>query len=223
MQKEKIKSTIIWIIASIAILTFVFGAMLVIDKASKTNPGTSDYNNISVLENRLLPVDGSDHIRGDENAKITVIEYSDFECPACVAAAPVVKELISSYEGKVRFVSRSFPLPQHKLARLASYAAEAAGLQGKFYEMSDVLNEQKNEWSAEKDPTGKFKEYANGIGLDVSRFEADINSKAVKDKVARDEQNAYDMQLFQTPSFFIDGKFVIDIGEMKTLLDQKTQ
>lgn len=221
MYKEKIKSAIIWTIAIIAISGLVYGAMFAVDKASNIKSGGTDYNNVGVSEDKLLPVDESDHIRGDKNAKITVIEYSDFECPACVAAAPVVKELIVGYEGKVRFVSRSFPLPQHKLARAASYAAEAAGVQGKFYEMSDVINERKSEWALEKDPTGKFKEYANGIGLDVEKFSADMNSEMIKNKVTRDEQNAYDLQLFQTPSFFIDGKYVNDIGEMKVLLDEK--
>ncbi len=223
MSTEKIKSTIIWIVAILIILALLFGAMLVIDKASNIKNGEGGYDSLSVQERRLLPVDESDYIRGNKEAQITVIEYSDFECPACVAYAPVVRDLLLGYGDEVRFVSRSFPLPQHRLARVASYAAEAAGLQGKFYEMSDVLNEKKDEWNLENDPTNNFKGYAVSLGLDVSKFEADMESEIVKNKVDRDERNAYELQLFATPSFFVDGKFVSGIEEMKVLLDQKTQ
>jgi len=147
-----------------------------------------------------------DWVRGKADARVVLIEYSDFQCPACGFYKPIVQSLLSEFEGELKLVYRHFPLTNiHKNALLAAKVAEAAGLQGKFWEMHDLLFEKREEW----ENLGNeeiFLQYAESLGLDKEKFEKDLNSKEVEEKVFRDIQSANALRLNSTPSFFLQGK-----------------
>ncbi len=152
------------------------------------------------------PVTSDDHMKGSADAAVTLVEYSDFQCPACAAFAPVVKQLAEEYGDKIRIVYRHFPLPQHGNAKPAAYAAEAAGLQGKFWEMHDLIFERQGEWSAASDPMPLFLSYASALGLDEQKFSSDMNSADTKQRVERDFFGGVESRIAATPTFFLNGK-----------------
>lgn len=137
---------------------------------------------------------------GSATPKATLIEFSDFECPACGAAFQVVKQITEKYADELRFVYRHFPLDQHKNARTAAVAAEAAGAQGKFWEMHDLLF---------KNQTNLSVETINGLGielkLDMEKFTGDVNTGKYKDKVQKDLTDGNALGVNSTPTFFLDG------------------
>lgn len=154
------------------------------------------------------PVDSSDWVKGNQLAKTTLIEYGDFECPGCAAAYPFTKQLESKYGNQVKFVYRHYPLSFHRRAELAALASEAAGKQGKFWEMHDKLFENQRAWTTTNNPEALFAEYAAALSLDVNQFTADLNNKVGKDKVARDIATGNRASVSATPSFYLNGELV---------------
>jgi protein-disulfide isomerase len=156
------------------------------------------------------PIDAADHVKGDASSTVSVIEYGDFECPACGAWEPIMEQIESDYGNRVTFVFRNFPLTQiHVNALTAAKAAEAAGLQGKYWEMHDLLYQKQNDWvnDAASDVVSKhFNGYAQSLGLDVTKFDADISSDAVAARVQRDVDSGNAAQINHTPTFFVDLK-----------------
>ncbi len=158
-----------------------------------------------------VPVSADDHAKGVSNALVTLVEYSDFQCPACAAFYPIVKRLLDEPELKdsLRVVYRNFPLPAriHAHAQLAAQASEAAALQGKFWEMHDVLFEQQQAWSALSSAAvrERFMAFAKDIGLDVARFSDDLDSSAVKARVLEQYAAGERSGVSSTPSFFVNG------------------
>lgn len=208
-MKESSKSTLVWVGVSLLVAFSLVGVMWLSEKTSPVG-GASP-----VINSTLAQISAFDRTRGSENAKVTVIEYSDFECPACAAAAPIMKDLLAGYGDDVRFVYRHFPLPSHKNSEAAAYAAEAAGEQGKFFEMHDALFEKQDEWRAEGDPVGKFKEYALSLGLDVDKFSEDVKSGKIRAKVSDDKAGAYAARVNATPTFFVNGRAVVGVDPEK--------
>ncbi len=149
----------------------------------------------------------TDWVRGDRaTAKAVLVEYSDFECPACAFYAPMLKKLEEDTKGEIVVAYRHFPLTRiHPHAPLAARAAEAAGVQGKFFEMHDELFGNQTTWSKEGDPRNTFIEYAKKLGLNETQFIQDLDSDAVKTKVSLAEQEGKNIGLTGTPSFFING------------------
>jgi len=154
-----------------------------------------------------LNVRADDHVKGNAQATTTIIEYADFQCPACAAFAPQMKTLMMAVSDTVRFVFRHFPLTQHDKARIAAHAAEAAALQDKFWEMHDVLFERQGEWASKPvaEITATFTAYAQQLGLDLARFERDLASSAVAARVQRDFESGDLAGVSGTPSVFLDG------------------
>lgn len=140
-------------------------------------------------------------VRGAPMAKITIVEFSDFECPYCGAAHPALSALLSEFNGQVNLAFKHFPLDGHKNSMPAARAAVAAQLQGKFWEMADALFEHQRELSAEK-----IRELAQGVGLDMARFDADIASPAVQQRVERDKKEGTGLGIQGTPSLFVNGR-----------------
>jgi Na+/H+ antiporter NhaA len=149
------------------------------------------------------PIDPEvDHVRGPDEARVTLVEYGDFECPHCGRAEPVVRQLLQRFGGELRFVFRHLPLVDvHEHAELAAEAAEAAGAQGKFWEMYDKLLAHQDALEM-KD----LEEYARRVGLDVERFSADLESRRMALRVARDLSSADVSGVAGTPTFFINGR-----------------
>lgn len=153
------------------------------------------------------PIDGVAgnrvHVKG--SGVIEIVEFSDFQCPACAGIQEPLKEILNKYEGKVTLVYRHFPLTTiHQNAMVAAYAASAASLQGKFWEMHDILFERQNEW---EDTTNDeyFKKYALEIGIDPEKMVSDMSNSQVREIVQRDSLDATRYRLAGTPSFFVNG------------------
>jgi len=141
---------------------------------------------------------------GDPNASVKIVEFADLQCPACRSAAPIVKNVLEKRKDQVYFVWRHYPLSTHKNARLAARAAEAAAIQGKFFEMTDILFTKQPEWSEKSDSKDLFVSYAQEIGLDVEKFKADLD--ASYDIIDQDFADGNKVGVSSTPTFFINGE-----------------
>jgi protein-disulfide isomerase len=172
-----------------------------------------------------VEVTDEDKYLGDKNAKVTLVEYSDFQCPACKAYEDIVKEIRNAYSAEdLRIVYRHFPLRSiHPNADLAAQATEAAGEEGKFWEMKDLLFENQAEWSKEKDPRGLFGAYAKAIGLDIAEFEEDLLPEDdSKERVEKDYQSGVALGINSTPTFILNGVVIKNpqtVDEFKALID----
>jgi protein-disulfide isomerase len=138
---------------------------------------------------------------------VTLLEYSDFQCPACAAYEPFINNLHQDFPDTLKIVYRYFPLETiHKNALVSAKAAEAAQRQGKFWEMHDQLFQHQNDWAQTENPTDSFQTYAQTIGLNIDQFNADIASASVLDTVKSDEKMGTQANIPGTPSFFLNGK-----------------
>lgn len=151
---------------------------------------------------------------GKTDAPVTLVEFSDFECPACKAFQPVVRSLYNTYPEQLRVAYRNFPLPQHQYARKAAEAAELAGEQGKFWEYADVLF-QNNTNLTETD----LVKYAQDLGLNVEQFQTKLKSGNAAGFVNDDIAMAMKLKLNSTPSFFLNGK-IVNYTSPQNLADQ---
>jgi Na+/H+ antiporter NhaA len=143
-----------------------------------------------------------DHIRGRNDAPVTLVEYADFECPFCGRAEPAIRELLAAEGDELRYVFRHLPLPDvHPFAQIAAEAAEAAGAQGRFWEMHDLLFEHQGDLRP-KD----LHAYAAELGLDMDRFQAEVRERSHKKRIGEDVVSADASGVSGTPSFFIDGR-----------------
>lgn len=148
-----------------------------------------------------------DNVEGNASSSVIIIEYSDFECPACRSYYSVVKQLVVEFGSQAAFVYRHFPLTEiHTNAEFAARAAQAAGKQGKFWEMHNLLFEKQDEWAKVANIEPMFESYASLLGISVEQFKTDFNSKEIINLVKAERANAIKLGLAGTPSFFINGK-----------------
>lgn len=174
----------------------------------------------AVVENNLTTVVSDDYVKGNPNASVTLIEYLDFECEACGAYFPLVKQLEEEFPNDLRVVIRYYPLPGHQNGLPAALAVEAAARQGKFNEMHDLLFEEQEKWGEKRMPTPEiFEEYAKKLGLDVEKFKQDVTSQSVEDRVKRDVDSGTKLGNTGTPSFYLNGQ---KIQNPRSLEDFKT-
>lgn len=147
------------------------------------------------------------HIKGNPDAAVKLVEYSDFQCPACAQFHGVVKEIVDQYGDQLSFEYRHFPLSQiHRLAEPAARAAEAAGQQGKFFEYHDKLFENQGTWSNSTNPAQFFLQYANEVGLDIDEFTRMQRSSILRNHVQSQFAEARELGFSGTPSFLLNGK-----------------
>ena len=152
-------------------------------------------------------VNPADHVTGNASSSIVIVEYSDFQCPACRSYYSIMRQIVTQFGTKIAFVYRYFPLIEiHSNAQFSAQAAEAAGKQGKFWEMHDLLFEKQSEWENVADVEPLFESYATLLGINVDQFRADFRSKAVIDFVNAERANAIKLGLQGTPTFFVNGK-----------------
>ena len=148
-----------------------------------------------------LPVTAQDQQTGNKNAKATLVEYGDYQCPHCGHAHPLLKKLLQNKGTEFRFVFRNFPLAEvHPAAMMAAQAAEAAAKQGKFWEMHDLIYEHQNDLHG-----NRFIDFAQSLGLDLQRFGQDWKSEAVLAKIEQDFESGIRSGVNGTPTFFING------------------
>ncbi len=157
----------------------------------------------------VVEVQPEDQVKGKADAPNTLVEYSDFQCPACAQYQPMIKRFMAEAGDNVRFVYRHYPLITiHPNAKSAAIAAEAAGKQGKFWEMHDALFNTQDTWSSDRNPEFLFEDYAKSLGLDVTAFKADMKSDATKDKVERDMRSGDRSGVQSTPTFYWNGTLI---------------
>ncbi len=148
------------------------------------------------------------HVRGPANASVCLEEFGDFQCPPCIALFPVLKKVESDYGVRLCVTFRQFPLAVHRRALEAARAAEAAGLQGRFWEMHDVLYQNGWVWSRVPDPHALFAQFAQTLGLDVERFKRDMESEQVNSRIISDQQRGASLHVDRTPVLFINNRRV---------------
>jgi protein-disulfide isomerase len=149
-------------------------------------------------------VSPADHILGPHDAPVTLIEYGDFECPNCRQAAPAVKLLVARFSAQLRFVWREFPLEEvHPHALGAALAAEAAGGQGKFWKMHDLLLAHQDHLRAKQ-----LRAYAEQLELDMARYDAEIEDDVYLQRIREHQEDGHRAGVRGTPGFFLDGRFV---------------
>ncbi|HKG61224.1 MAG TPA: thioredoxin domain-containing protein [Pyrinomonadaceae bacterium] len=156
-------------------------------------------------------VPGADppHVLGPADAPIKIEEFGDFECPPCGIFHPILEQMHTEFGDKLQITFREFPLvPTHQHALAAASAAEAAGLQGKFWEMHDLLYEHQNDWKKEFDVRPIFEGYAKQIGIDVERYKRDMNGDLVAQRIFADGKRGHSLGVKGTPTVFINGREV---------------
>lgn len=146
------------------------------------------------------------HVEGPDEALVTLEEFGDFQCPPCGLVHPVLKQMEKEFGPKMRLIFREFPLvPAHEHALSAARAAEAAGLQGKFWPMHDLIYDNQKTWSGQFDVRPIFEGYAKQIGLDLERYRNDLGSDAVHQRITEDGKRARSLNVTGTPTIFLNG------------------
>lgn len=207
---------------------FVGGAILfvlilaIVDPASDDNTSSTGDEPAAVE----ISVASDDWTLGNPDATVTLVEYADLQCPACAAYHPVIKDVIAEYGDRIQYVYRHFPLTTiHRNAIPAAQAAEAAGKQGKFWEMQDLLFENQTEWSPDGNARATFEQYAADLGLDIDQFKADYDSDEVKEGVQANLREANGFRLSSTPTFILDNRIITSapatVDGFGTLIEQR--
>jgi len=156
-------------------------------------------------------------MRGSPMAPVTIYEFSDFQCPHCRMAAPILKQVVDDFDGKVKLVFKQYPLPGHPKAREAAKAAIAAHKQGKFWEMHDLIF-----LNQDKLPVVSFVDYAKKLGLDVKRFKADMSSKEVEQKINADRAEGKKAGVDSTPTIFVnDRKYIFQPDKLDSYVREE--
>jgi protein-disulfide isomerase len=189
------------IVVAVALATFGSGAILYRAK----RPQVKD-----IPEGEGVPASSGTfaHVRGNPEAPVTLEEFGDFQCPPCGQFAGFVQELLKEYDSRLRVIFRNFPLPAHEHAHEAAQAAEAAGLQGKFWQMYDTLYREQSLWSNASNARGLFESYAGAIGLDVDQFKKDMDSDKVRERIDSDHALADSLGVKVTPTLFINNRAI---------------
>jgi protein-disulfide isomerase len=169
---------------------------------------------------------GSSYIQGAGTDGVTLVEFGDFQCPACRSYYPVTKQIKDKYGDRIKFQFRHFPLVQiHQNAMVAHRAAEAAGRQGKFWQMHDLLYERQQSWESSKNPTVIMEDYASELGLNVDKFKADFASESVNDTIQADIRAGQAAGANSTPTFVLNGKKLeplpTDLAGFSQLIDEQ--
>ena len=204
----------------------IIGAVLLIGSTSALLLFRSKYSSTPIKIAAGRPGAEPSHIRGPANARVTLEEFGDFQCKPCGILAATLLKVEHDYGTSVRVVFRQFPLAMHAHAQTAACAAEAAGLQGRFWEMHDLLFQNALDWSKEsprpfirvipnagpnvspENATGVraiFSGYAATLGLDVERFKRDMDAEEVRARIKSDQDRATSLGIDRTPILFIDG------------------
>ena len=187
-----------FIVGTVALVTLASGTLLY---RAKRLPA------MAIPENSTTSAMGGTemvHVRGRADAPVTLVEFGDFQCPPCATLADPINQLEREYGSRFRVVFRHLPFPNHQHAREAALASEAASLQGRFWEMHDLLYREQSVWSKAPDVRVLFNSYAGMLGLNIDRFKKDMESEQAKARVKSDEQQALALGLVTTPSIFVN-------------------
>ncbi len=203
------------LITGVITIVILFGGVILLSKG-----GGNPSQPVTVNQNIIVK---SDSHQTKPGAKVTVVEFGDYQCPACGQAYPTVKQVKKDYGDKINFVFRNYPLSQHKFALIAAEAAEAANAQGKFWEMHDLLFENQTTWSIKDKPLDFFVGYAKDLGLDTNKFKKDVEDNKYATLIQGDINDGNSVAINATPTFFVNGQVLPGLPsyqDFKTLIDQ---
>ncbi len=187
----------------LAALVVIFGGIFVVSQGSNNNKNSSNGSQSSSAQ-------PTNHVEGQGSTGVKLVEYGDFECPICAEYYKTVNQIASQYSQQIYFQYRNLPLTQiHPNAFASARAAEAAGMQSKYWQMHDLLYKNQNSWASSGDPLTLFDGYAKQLGLNVSQFNTDYASDKVNNSINADVA-AFNKtgQQMATPTFFLDGKYI---------------
>jgi len=223
-MKEFFQRNKVFITVALATLAVIVGGIFLMGGGSSPQTNSAAVNSSILVPTGVYEtsgfIDGA-YLAASSSATVTLVEFGDYECPACAVYAPFVKQVLTEFPGKVNYVFRNYPLPQHKNGSISSYAVEAAGIQGKYWEMQEKVYATQNDWVKSSDPTSLFVEYAKNLELNTDQFLSDMGSQKVKDIVQRDTNDGNTVRLSETPTFYINGKKVTlsgDPNQLKNLI-----
>ncbi|MCA9355264.1 thioredoxin domain-containing protein [Candidatus Kaiserbacteria bacterium] len=159
------------------------------------------------------------NIKGNVEARVRLVEYSDFQCPSCASFQPIMDQIFEEFSNDVNLEYKHFPLYIHQYARQASVAAEAAGQQGKFFEFHDMLFERQVEWSSARTPDTLFVQYASELELDIPKFKRHMKSSVLRDKVNTEFEEGRQAGVTGTPTLFLNGE-IMKYDSYQSLIEQ---
>lgn len=227
-EQEKKSGFPLAIIALVFVVVVGFGFYLFTASDSGRKTGTSATSSTRTTRpTGNIPSGASlgTNVIGSPTAAVTIEEFADFQCGACAAVHPTMKEIQQIYGSRIRFIFRNFPLaiPAHDKAYDAAVAAEAAALQGKFWAMQDRLFRGQQEWATNQNYKQLWADYAEALGMDVEKFKADMAGLQTKSRVDEDRKRGIGMNVSSTPSVFVNGTLVpyqeLSTQSMRRLID----
>lgn len=195
-----------WIIFGLICIA-IFGVLILNKKSNDIDVSKIDTSKVVTKKDPKIG-DITDHVYGSSAKKVILIEYGDFQCPGCGSLHPSITPLTEHYKDQLTFVFRNFPLTTiHPNAFAAATAAEAAGLQGKFWEYHHKLYENQEEWSSlnTDERSKKFEDYAKELGLDITTYRKDLEKKSITQKIQRDQALGKKAGADSTPTLILDG------------------
>ncbi len=205
------------VVASVLLLAGIF---VFSKKNSDANTDVAKHISASSLEDAGQMVRPDSYRKGNVNGKVTLVEFGDYQCPACKAAEPEVTKIVEDYSEKLNFVFRHFPLPSHSYSQVVATAVEAAGAQEKYWEMHSKLFETQDEWASAS--IGRIVDlmvgYATEIGIDAERFRTALVERQFDEKIGRDLADAEKIGVSSTPSFYVNGNKV-DLSGLRQAID----
>lgn len=218
-----------FLITLVAVAAVSAGVLLYRAKVAQLNTATAPARAPApALVTSESPAEAKDdpqaeHVRGSANASVTIEEFGDFQCPPCAGLSQALAQIEHEYGNKLRVIFRHFPLKMHANAATAARAAEAAGLQGHFWEMHDLIYKNQNAWSKSTEVLEEFTKYATSLGLDPARFRADLELPAVQERIAQDQERGTSRGVSATPTLFINNVLLpptsLSDGGLRTAID----
>jgi len=166
---------------------------------------TQKGNQPKVDANLLMNANSHTTAQGTRTYPITLVEFGDYQCPACAYVEPIIEKILAE-KPEVKLVFRNFPLPGHEHAMLAAQAAEAAGVQGKFWEMHQAIYLNQEIWTKMKTPLDAFTEMAKQLNLNVEKFKQDVTGATFVEAINKDRQDGIALGVSGTPTFYINGR-----------------
>lgn len=225
------------IIIGLVALVAIIGGVYLYNSSSAKAPAPVNKNITAPVNSTASPVDRTKTApqgaqpawsKGAPNAVVTLEEFADFQCPSCAYFQPALKEVRTAYGDRVRIIFRQYPLQMHPKAFDAARAAEAAGQQGKFWEMHDMIYQKQKDWSLPTvDHRKEFENYAQSLGLDAAKFSNDMISDNATRRVTLDKQRGDYIQIRATPSVFLNGRLLtpdeMEVNKLRQLIDAALQ
>ncbi|MGH7784845.1 MAG: DsbA family protein [Candidatus Binatia bacterium] len=230
--EQKTNSGMPVIIIVAVLIVVIVGAYFLYNRSSEQK-AANNINSVKptpvAVSNPVIAPEGATppHMLGSPTAAVTVEEFADFQCPSCGDKYPIIKQVQSLYGSRIKFIFRNFPLQMHDKAYDAAVAAEAAGLQDKFWDMQNQLYTNQKSWSVDPNYREVWAGYAQKIGLDVEKYKNDMAGLQTKSRVDADMARGRALQVNSTPTVYINGKSVqytdMTVETMRQLIDSELQ